>query len=273
MFVQHQSIRFLFFLMACECLCASCRARPKSVTIEAQITNPSGSQIFGAHVIVSDTAKDNDKAARMADPLVTYADRAGRLTMRNLPPGEYRLIFVGAPYRTRTETYRLEAGETLRLSVQLRPDEEIMASDCTSKPVTPKLPADLNSVAIHFRRGPCEGTCPAYNLTLYGDGRVEYEGEMNVAVKGRQSYQVEKSAVHDLITRFGDVGFFGYCGHYSGTATDQATVETSLEMGGVAKTVSVYGDSAPESLHDLDGQIDAIVGMTRFVGAPPAHSR
>lgn len=271
MFAQRRSTRFLLLLLTVQCLCACCQQHPKTVTIEAEITDPLGSQIPVAQMIVSDTAKDNDKAARLANPLVAYADRTGRYRMENLPPGQYRMTFVGAPYRMRSETYQLEAGQTLKLAVRLRPDEEIFASDCPSKPVTPKLPADLNSVAIHFRRGRCYGSCPAYNLILYGDGRVEYEGEINVAVKGHHSYRVEPSAVRNLVTRFDDIGFFGYCGHYSHSATDQATLDTSLQIEGVTKSVSVYGNSAPDGLENLDLQIDAIAGVSRFLNSPPAY--
>ncbi len=273
MLAQHRSMGFLLFLLAVQCLCSSCQRHPKTVTIEALITGPFGAQISGAQMIVSNTAKDHDKAYKMSNPLVAYADQRGRYTMENLPPGRYRLIFVGDPLKTRVETYQLEAGQTLKISVRLRPDEEITATDCPSRPMTLKLPKDLNSAEVHLSRGRCYGTCPAYTLALYGDGRAEYDGEMYVAVKGHQSYRVDQSGVRDLITRFRDIGFFGFCGDYSETVTDEAAVETSLKIDGITKTVSVYGRSAPDNLEDLDAQIDAIAGVSRFVNTPPAPSK
>jgi hypothetical protein len=208
----------------------------------------------------------------MNAPLVAYADRSGRCTIEKLPPGKYRLIFVGEPFRTRVETYQLEVGITLEVSARLRSDEEVLTSDCPSRPVTPKLPKDLNSIKIGLRRGRCYGTCPAYTLTLYGHGRVDYDGEMYMAVAGHQSYRVEESDIRNLITRFYDIGFFGFCGQNQDTVTDQATVETSLQIAGITKTVSVYGNSAPDGLEDLDAQIDAIAGVSRFLKPQPAAS-
>jgi hypothetical protein len=221
-------------------------------------------------MIASDIAKDGDKTAQMTSPLIGYADRSGRCTIGNLPPGNYRLIFLGDPFRTRVETYQLESGQTLELSARLRSDEEVLASDCPSKPVTPRLTRDLDSIKISLRRGPCEGTCPAYTLTLYGDGRVDYDGEMHVAVPGHQSYRVEESDIRNLITQFYDIGFFSFCGQNEDTTTDQATVETSLQIAGITRTVSVYGNSAPEGLKNLDAKIDAIAGVSRFLKPAPA---
>ena len=36
--------------------------------------------------------------------------------------------------------------------------------------------ADLKTVTILLDRTACYGTCPAYKVTIHGDGRVEYTG-------------------------------------------------------------------------------------------------
>jgi hypothetical protein len=95
---------------------------------------------------------------------------------------------------------------------------------------------------------------------------------MNVAVAGHQSYRVEESDIRNLVTRFYDIGFFAFCGQNEDPVTDQATVETSLQVGGITKTVSVYGNSAPDGLENLDAQIDAIARVSRFLKPPPAPS-
>jgi hypothetical protein len=95
---------------------------------------------------------------------------------------------------------------------------------------------------------------------------------MYMAVAGHQSYRVEESDIRNLITRFYDIGFFGFCGQNQDTVTDQATVETSLQIAGITKTVSVYGNSAPDGLENLDAQIDAIAGVSRLLKPQPAAS-
>jgi hypothetical protein len=273
MFPQHGSIGFLLILVAVQCLCCSCHLHPGTVTIEATITDPNGRQIPGAQMIVSDTAKDNDKAAKMSMPLFTYADQRGHFTIAHLLPARYRLIFVGSPFRSRAETYQLEAGQTLKPSVQLRADEEIFALDCPSRKIQATPPTDLNLIEIRLTRGACEGTCPAYTVTLSGDGKAEYDGERNVAVKGRQSYRVNKSGVLDLIRQFRDIGFSGFCASYNDTADDRQAIQTSLKTDGIPKMVTVYGNSAPQGLQKLDASIDEIAGVSRFVNSQPASSK
>lgn len=238
----------------------------------ARITDPSGTPIPGARMIVSDTAKDGDKAAQMSAPLVAYTEGSGRCKIGKLSPGKYRLIFLGEPFKTRVETYELEAGQNLELSARLRADEEIIASDCPSRSVTPGFPRELNSIKIRLRRGPCEGSCPVYSLALYGDGRVDYDGESHVKVSGHQSYRVEEADIRNLIAQFYDIGFFGFCGQNEEVTTDQATVETSLQFDGITKTVSVYGNSAPDGLENLNAQIEKIAGVSRFLKPPPLPS-
>ena len=111
-----------------------------------------------------------------------------------------------------------------------------------------------------------------WSVSLYGDSRVDYDGEMNVAVAGHQSYRVEASDVRNLVTRFYDIGFFAFCDQNEDPVTDQATVETSLQVAGITKTVSVYGNSAPDGMENLDAQIDAIAGVSRFLKPQPAAS-
>src|SRR5258708_6582282 len=35
---------------------------------------------------------------------------------------------------------------------------------------------ELNQIVVRLERTGCYGNCPAYKLTIHGDGRVEYEG-------------------------------------------------------------------------------------------------
>lgn len=38
--------------------------------------------------------------------------------------------------------------------------------------------ADLKTLTIQLERTGCYGTCPAYSVTIHGDGRVEYNGKL-----------------------------------------------------------------------------------------------
>jgi len=36
--------------------------------------------------------------------------------------------------------------------------------------------SELDTLVIQFERSSCYGNCPAYRLTIHGDGRIEYNG-------------------------------------------------------------------------------------------------
>ena len=73
---------------------------------------------------------------------------------------------------------------------------------------------DSTSTIITLERTACFGTCPAYHVTLYGNGTVVYEGESFVAVNGAQKSQVDPQAVKGLVDEFYNVGFFSLRDRY-----------------------------------------------------------
>ena len=58
----------------------------------------------------------------------------------------------------------------------------VLAAACSL--AAPAPTPDYASLVITLERTACFGTCPIYKLTVYGDGRVEYEGERFVTVTG-----------------------------------------------------------------------------------------
>ena len=61
---------------------------------------------------------------------------------------------------------------------------------CSSK--TP-VPDNIKEVVITLERTACFGVCPVYKLTVYGDGRVVYEGKRFVRVEGTITRNISES--------------------------------------------------------------------------------
>ena len=66
------------------------------------------------------------------------------------------------------------SGDEIRLGSQHRPAPDLRSLS----------EADLKSLAIKLERTRCYGTCPAYVVTIHGDGRVEYDGKAHVKETG-----------------------------------------------------------------------------------------
>jgi len=70
---------------------------------------------------------------------------------------------------------------------------------------------DLRNATVRFDRIGCYGSCPAYTVTVHGDGHVEYVGKNHVKVKGPQEGQVEIAKVRNLLSEF--ASRYGNCCH------------------------------------------------------------
>ena len=137
---------------------------------------------------------------------------------------------------------------------------------CAKAP-TP-TPDDISDVVITLERGPCFGACPAYKLTVYGDGRVVYEGIRFVAVEGTRTATIGKDKVRQLINEFQAIDYFSLDDEYThADATDLPSATTSITIHGQTKTIAHYhGDfSAPEELTALEDEIDEIVSTKQWV--------
>jgi hypothetical protein len=121
----------------------------------------------------------------------------------------------------------------------------------------PEGRANTDDVVITMERTVCFGTCPAYKVTVYGNGTVMYEGFRFVAVEGRQK-------VKELVSQFYKHGFFSLKDRYEEQMTDLSSTTTSIAIGASEKSVYRYG-LHPENLVELENKIDEIAGTAKWV--------
>src|SRR5215813_2520876 len=132
---------------------------------------------------------------------------------------------------------------------------------------------DLAGITIDFARSGCYGDCPAYKLTIHGDGRVEYDGENNVKNKGKKTGLLDVAAVREIIAEF-DAAKFLSIGQYSlkecscTVCTDMPTVTTGITTKSTVHSVEhYYGCTcAPKALRLLEAKIDKIAKTEQWTG-------
>lgn len=125
------------------------------------------------------------------------------------------------------------------------------------------LHRDYDNAAITLERAPCYGTCPVYSLTIFGNGTVVYEGRYHVVVVGKQTSEISREKVKELINYMHKSGFFSMENY--GACCDAPKYTTSITMGSLSKTVIYNYYSAPSRLVDLDKKIDSIAGSDKLV--------
>ena len=129
------------------------------------------------------------------------------------------------------------------------------------------VPNDIKEVVITLERTACFGVCPVYTLTIYGDGRIVYEGMRNVRIEGTITTTISEDKIKQLITEFQKIDYFSLKDSYEErNATDMPSAYTSLTVNGKTKTVRHYhGDfNAPKKLTELENKIDLIVNSDEW---------
>jgi uncharacterized protein (AIM24 family) len=61
---------------------------------------------------------------------------------------------------------------------------------------------------VSLERTMCYGSCPVYKVTVFGDGRVVYDGEHFVAKEGRHEWRTTKRRMTAIVKAIEKAGFF-----------------------------------------------------------------
>src|SRR5215467_4183401 len=126
------------------------------------------------------------------------------------------------------------------------------------------------AVSITLERTRCYGTCPAYIVTVLGDGSVKYFGKYYVDIPGAQTAKIQPARVEELLRAFEKIHFFDLKDRYVDDCTDGPTEVISLAMGGRSKRIENYfcyqDKSGPKvDLMQLAEQIDAVSNGRQWI--------
>jgi len=117
-------------------------------------------------------------------------------------------------------------------------------------PVTPALPSSFD---ITLERTRCFGACPAYKVTIDGDGRVRWTGEDHVVAIGERRATVPPKRIAELQRMIDVVDFFARDG--------RGVLETVPDLD-CARGIKTTSCSFKSTIHCFDGT-SAIVTVRR----------
>lgn len=122
--------------------------------------------------------------------------------------------------------------------------------------------------AITLQRGGCFGACPAYEVTIHGDGRAVYNGQNHTLFEGHHESRVSAADMDRLREAVAAADVWSLDDSYWSTVTDSAPYRLSISLGGTTKTIEDYvGDQVgiPLAVRQLEGLVDEISGARAFV--------
>jgi hypothetical protein len=135
--------------------------------------------------------------------------------------------------------------------------------------VPAESPGDHVSLAS-IRRTPCFGWCPAYEVTVYRDGTVDYTGTAYVKTTGHATRVMSPAELSELEQLFTSNGYMQLADKYTTMSeTDMPSVTTSYRpRGGLEKSIDHYlGDGhAPPVLQTVEEGIDRILKIELWIG-------
>ena len=128
---------------------------------------------------------------------------------------------------------------------------------------------------ITLERTVCFGTCPAYKLTIFSDGVVQYEGKRYVKKVGLAYGRISRAKLNALVLEFQNIYYFNLPEAFTpGSkqcpqgATDMPTAITSLTWQGKSKTITHYHGcfegSTVKLLTELENKIDKVVKIKQW---------
>jgi outer membrane protein OmpA-like peptidoglycan-associated protein len=147
-------------------------------------------------------------------------------------------------------------------------------STTTSPTATPTSTSNATASSktepwVVMERYSCLGSCPAYVLTIHGDGRVEFVGK-NQWADGRHEKKLDAGAMARLRDAFVTAKFLKMERRYDQiTKTDLSGADVALRTAKGWKEVEFhFGDpTTPPALVALADQLDAVVGTGGWVDA------
>ncbi|MCE9573169.1 MAG: DUF6438 domain-containing protein [Deltaproteobacteria bacterium] len=143
------------------------------------------------------------------------------------------------------------------------------------KPAPPVLgnaggdPTGPHVLMATIERTMCYGTCPAYKVSIYRDGAVEYAGDAYVKTKGAATGHISPDQVAELDGLFAKAHYLDLDAAYThADMTDMPSVSTSYILGDKHHAVEHYfGDTkAPQELRVVEEGIDRVIGIEQWIG-------
>jgi len=131
---------------------------------------------------------------------------------------------------------------------------------------------------LELSRGPCYGPCPVYTVKIKGDGHVEFEGQKNVKVKGKQTGQITQAQFAEIVRILQRIRFWSLEDRAFRWCFDTPAVAISVKLNGKEKRVSSDAACIPKAGLQADfvqasDEIESVVGTDRWIKCDSHYCR
>jgi len=134
------------------------------------------------------------------------------------------------------------------------------------------------SDALSFSRTACFGQCPVYQVYIFSDGVVVYNGEANVEKSGVHKFKFSPDIFTRLIQVLDEANFNAFQKQYGwgeennckSIRTDNPSISIKFQYAGTIKSIDHYlgcrGFPREQELKQLEKKIEEIIGIKQYIG-------
>lgn len=140
-----------------------------------------------------------------------------------------------------------------------------------TKPSSRKRAVTTDPITVELARGPCYGRCPSYRIVIHQNGLVEYFGDRNVGVGGRQTAQITTEQFGQIVQKLNFIDFYALEDRAFRWCFDTPSVGITVSWNGNAKRVVSDGDctgarsGVQARFVEAAREIDGVLGSDRWV--------
>ena len=116
------------------------------------------------------------------------------------------------------------------------------------------------NISLQYEQIGCRGNCPDFNLTVKGDGKVQYKGRHAVDLMGYYEKSVPQKQVNKVIGYLDEYNFWEMQDVYGGEVADVPGIRIAYSDPTRNKTVTAYKDE-PEEFNQLAEKILKGIGL------------
>ena len=150
---------------------------------------------------------------------------------------------------------KLSSGEAVTRVVNLS-GSSVQSAKATSK------------LVAAYRKTSCFGVCPAYEVQIFDDGLVTWNGIMNTGTPGKARKQMDKSEVTKVQEKAALTNFFSMNDHYPDYPIVDASA-TIIYMSGNTKEKQVTAiTGAPKGFYDLEQHFKELIATNGWLIEP-----
>jgi hypothetical protein len=111
---------------------------------------------------------------------------------------------------------------------------------------------------LEMKRTACLGTCPDYEIKVYSNGTVIYQGNRHVPHVGEQEIKLSDKDLQKIQREMKSIDFFSLEDKYYEDVTDLPTTYLTIYKEDLAKTIMDYY-GAPTVLREFEENIQEII--------------